>query len=139
MASFHGSRPSAMRSKRSSTCAVKLWSRISGKYSDLEMDVEDLSVYIARYDDKLVEVHLDYFGRKAQRRLVFFCVNNVIEMDFLNSEIKYSGETSKVVKVDSVDPYIEEMRYFFQLIKGNCENINSLQNAINVLKIALIC
>ena len=36
-----------------------------GTYSDLEIDSDDLSVYIARYENMLAEVHLDYFGRNV--------------------------------------------------------------------------
>ena len=35
-----------------------------GKFSNLEIDSDDLSVYIAEYDNMLAEVHLDYFGKK---------------------------------------------------------------------------
>lgn len=34
-----------------------------GTYSHLEIDSDDLSVYIAQYPTLLCEVHLDYFGR----------------------------------------------------------------------------
>ena len=43
-----------------------------GTYSDLEIDSDDLSVYIARYKDKLCEVHLDYFGREYRRTCEVF-------------------------------------------------------------------
>ena len=38
-----------------------------GTYSHLEIDSDDLSVYIARYPSLLAEVHLDYFGRTYRR------------------------------------------------------------------------
>ena len=38
-----------------------------GTYSDLEIDSDDLSVYIAKYPTLLAEVHLDYFGRGYRR------------------------------------------------------------------------
>ena len=40
-----------------------------GTYSDLEIDSDDLSVYIARYPTLLAEVHLDYFGRGCRRSI----------------------------------------------------------------------
>ena len=36
---------------------------LCGKYSDLEIDSDDLSVYLLEYKDKIVEIHTDYFGR----------------------------------------------------------------------------
>ena len=44
-----------------------------GTYSDLEIDSDDLSVYIAKYPTLLAEVHLDYFGRAYRRYIELFC------------------------------------------------------------------
>ena len=112
--------------------------RMTGKYSELELDTDDLSVYIARYDDKIVEVHLDYFGRKSQRQLMLFCRDYIIEIDFLKNQIVYDGQIQKTLEVDNVDPYINEMEYFFSLIKGKCKNMNSINYATKVLKVVLI-
>lgn len=38
---------------------------ISLKVSELEINSNDIAVYIAQYSDKTVELHLDYFGRKT--------------------------------------------------------------------------
>ena len=46
---------------------------IRGKYSDLEIDSDDLSIYIAQYPTLLAEVHLDYFGRTYRRSIELFC------------------------------------------------------------------
>ena len=101
------------------------------------MDVEDVSVYIARYDDKLLEVHLDYFGRKNQRKLALFSADDIIEIDFLSNEIRYNGDSEIVIKIDNVDIYLNEMRYFFELIQCKRENINSIEHAIEILRVAL--
>lgn len=110
---------------------------IAGKYSNLEINADDLSVYIARYEDKVVEIHLDYFGRKDQRKLSLYCENYVIEIDFLENVIIYNGITHEIFKFDNTDQYVNEMRYFFDLIKGKSENINSIQHAIKVLELGL--
>lgn len=36
-----------------------------GKKSDLEIDSDDYAIYIAEFEDKVAELHLDYFGRKT--------------------------------------------------------------------------
>ena len=43
-----------------------------GTYSELEIDSDDLSVYIAKYPTLLAEVHLDYFGRGYRRSIELF-------------------------------------------------------------------
>ena len=40
-----------------------------GKYSDLEIDSDDHSVYIAKYPDKQISLSLDYFGRIERREI----------------------------------------------------------------------
>ena len=112
--------------------------RMAGQYSDLEMDTDDLSVYIARYEDKIVEVHLDYFGRKSKRMLILFCRDYTIEIDFLKNKITYDGKNRRTLEVSNTDSYINEMKYFFSLIKGRHENINSIKYAKQVLAVALV-
>ena len=46
---------------------------LKGTFSHLEIDSDDLSVYIARYPGLLAEVHLDYFGRTYRRSIELFC------------------------------------------------------------------
>ena len=45
---------------------------LTGKISDLEIDSEDYAIYIAKYKDKIAELHLDYFGRKNIREIQIF-------------------------------------------------------------------
>ena len=52
--------------------------KLVGRYSDLEIDTDDLAVYIARYADKVLEVHLDYFG-----------IENVRVLELIGDEKKY--------------------------------------------------
>ena len=40
-----------------------------GKKSNLEINSDDVAVYIAEYPDKFVELQLDYFGRASSRRI----------------------------------------------------------------------
>ena len=53
-----------------------------GTYSDLEIDSDDLSVYIAKYPTLLAEVHLDYFGRGYRRSIELFCHDGSYLADF---------------------------------------------------------
>lgn len=111
-------------------------SMMSGKYSDLEIDSDDLAVYIADYGDKLIELHLDYIGRINRRNLELFTNDSLYEFDIINQVVKKNGETIKKFEEDVNDKYIREMEYFLELIKRKCDNINSMENALKVIKIA---
>ena len=112
--------------------------RVAGKYSDLEMDAPDLATYIFEYPDKLIEVHLDYFGRTNNRRVEFFTKDDVIVVDYNKHTVEYQLE-SKATDYGIDDQFYQnEMRYFIKLTesKGSMENINPIYNAFESLRIA---
>lgn len=106
-------------------------------FSNLEIDSDDLSLYIGVYKDKAIEVHLDYFGRKSIRQIQLFTENDTIEADIVNSEIRYlkSGETISFCESRN-DFQLKELQYFFDIIEGKAENRNDISTALSVLKIA---
>lgn len=105
---------------------------LQGKFSHLEINSEDLSIYIAKYEDKLLELHLDYLGRVSKRELEIYMDDDILIGDFIKKEIRYSKSNEKFV-FNHIDPYMEEMRYFFKLIKEK-QNKNFLIKAYDLLK-----
>lgn len=109
---------------------------IKGKYSDLEISSDDLSVYIAGYRDKMVELHLDYFGRKPIRQVELFCKNYVICGDILNSTISYQGAVEERIELDKEDMYLNEMNHFLDMVLHGEKSDNDIENSYRVLGIA---
>lgn len=108
-----------------------------GKYSELEIDSDDLAVYIGMYSDKLVELHLDYFGKKTIRELVLFTSKDTIVADVANSKIIYLGEKKEIDLAEDRDCYQKkELEHFWDMIDGRCDNDNDIDNALDILKIA---
>lgn len=108
-----------------------------GKYSDLEINSDDLSVYLLDYGDKLVEIHLDYFGRKKERRIELYCNDYVIQGDFLENKLFYCGpDTRREVVLPQDEDYLMEMEYFVNLVMGREKNRNNIVYANEILKIA---
>lgn len=110
---------------------------IRGKFSNLEIDSDDLSIYIARYQDMAVEVHLDYFGRKSIREIQIFTDKDTIVGDILNSEVRFlkSGEVISL-KEGRNDFYRKEIEHFFDMIEGRAVNDNDIASALRTLTIA---
>lgn len=111
---------------------------VHGKFSDLEIDSDDLSVYIAQYKDKICEVHLDYFGRKYQRKCELFTAQGSYIADFKAETIELPD--GSIIKCDNAGKtnLYKEMDYFFDFIMGKAlGNINSPQQGVDVLKITL--
>lgn len=110
---------------------------IGGKFSDLVIDSEDLSIYIAKYPTLTAEVHLDYFGRQTIRQIQVFTNEDTIEGDLVNSEIRYLTKGTTVsFEEDRNDYQYKEMLNFFDMIEGKTVNENDINHALTVLKIA---
>ena len=112
-------------------------SNFRGKYSRLEIDSDDVSVYIAQYKNMLAEVHLDYFGQKAIRELQLFMPEDTIVADILNSEIRFLKENKVIQFNEDRNLYqLKEIEAFFDIIEGVKTNENDIMTALDTLKIA---
>lgn len=109
---------------------------IRGKFSDLEIDSDDLSIYIAQYKNMAVELHLDYFGCKTIREIQLFTKEDTIVGDLVNSEIRYlkSGRTISF-KEKRNDYQCKEIIHFFDIIEGRAKNENNIDTAIGTLEL----
>lgn len=109
-----------------------------GTYSHLEIDSDDLSVYIARYSSLLAEVHLDYFGRTYRRTIELFCKEGTVTADFGAGTLTL--ENGEVIHCEEPvnQRYLREMAYFLDYAcKGEGESINSPAMAQKVLGLTL--
>lgn len=109
-----------------------------GTYSDLEIDSDDLSVYIARYPNMLAEIHLDYFGRTYRRTIELFCADGTVTADFGAGTLTLANGVVQHFEEPVNDRYMREMEYFLDYaINGQGESINSPAMALDVLKLTL--
>ena len=109
--------------------------RVNGKFSRLEIDSDDAAAYILTYVDKLVEVHLDYFGRRSRRELELFCEEETYRCDLLANSVTAltSGETTSFPQTDIRE---REMEYFLDLLDRGERSFNPLEYALETLRIA---
>ena len=110
---------------------------ILGRKSSLEIDSNDIAVYVAEYEDKVVEIHLDYFGRVPVRKMELICEDDVIVVDLIENSIMFRiiGESIHFEE-ERDDFHKKELEHFFEMISGKAPNDNSIENALEVLKIA---
>ena len=108
---------------------------LDGTLSELEIDSEDLAVYIAAYRDKMVELHLDYFGRFVRRSCEILTPDDFYIFDIAKSKVERNNEIIEQFSEEPNDKYIEEMKYFLKLIDRKTDNINNLRHSINVMKL----
>ena len=109
-----------------------------GTYSDLEIDSDDLSVYIARYPTLLAEVHLDYFGRGYRRSIELFCHDGSYLADFGAGTLTLPDGTVQHYEEDVNRRYEREIEYFVDYALGDeRQSCNPPALALDVLKLTL--
>lgn len=108
-----------------------------GKYSDLEINSDDLAVSMARYPDKIAEVHLDYFGRSPIREIQLFTADDIIIGDLINQEVSFMKSQKTIHFNEQRNDYQQkEIETFLDIFEGKAENPNDLHTALKVLKLA---
>lgn len=111
---------------------------LRGQYSHLEIDSDDISIYIARWETLLGELHLDYFGRGYCRKLELFCQTGTLLANFGTGALTLPNGTAEDWAEDANRRYQREMDYFVRYaLTGPCQSLNSPRLALQVLKTAL--
>lgn len=112
-------------------------SKLITKKSDLELDCEDVALYLAEYEDKVVELHLDYFGRYPIRRLELITKEDTVECDLIRGKVAFLKARKELDLRETRDDYCKrELKRFFAIIHGDCRNENSIEHANEILKLA---
>ena len=107
------------------------------KKSNLEIDSDDIAIYIAEYPSKVVEVHLDYFGRKPLRRLELYTEEDTIIADLIDQKISWLKSGRVLDLSEERDSYQKkELKHFLDIASGRIESDNTIEEACRVLRLA---
>lgn len=110
--------------------------RFIGKKSPLEIDSDDYAIYIAEYMDKIIELHLDYFGRKTIREIQLFTKADTIVGDIANNQISFLKSGEKIDFKEQRDNYqMRELKHFLEMVNGKIESDSDFYHAIDILKL----
>lgn len=107
------------------------------KVSDLEIDSDDLAIYIGKNDKTTFELHLDYFGKPTQRTLDLLTTDDTIHCDLIAGTVTYlkKGETIRL-ECERNAFQMAEIAHFFDIINNKTINDSEPEHAYRVLKIA---
>lgn len=107
-----------------------------GKKSDLEIDSDDYAVYIAEYADKILELHLDYFGRKTIRSIELFTNNETIKGDIAGNSL-YFLKSGRVLDFhENRDDFQKrELEHFIDMVTGKKAPEEGFTHGIKVLEL----
>lgn len=116
---------------------VKTGFAIRERISCLEIDSCDIAAYLARTEQAVVELHLDYFGRKSLRQLRIFLPEDTVDCDLLAGTVQWQASGRRVELDCRRDGYqMAEIRHFFDIAAGHCPNDNAIPEAVRTLRYA---
>lgn len=118
---------------------------ITDKFSDLKINVDDLSVMILRFNNNIIgEVHLDYFQRPDFKSCKIKGTKGIIYWNSDENQVRMFDIKKKkwvvMMKIQNYDKnrmYVEEIKYFLQRLKKGQKTFNTIDDGIKTLKIVL--
>ncbi len=108
------------------------------KISNLNIDSTDFAVYHFFYEDKIINITLNYYRKDPKREIEIVMENETIKVDLLKSII--INDKSKVLYKNDITgmyTYIAQMKYFYNVINGNSVSFSTLKDSLKVLEICL--
>jgi len=99
-----------------------------GKYSDLEIEVEDTAEIVMSYADKVVAVHLDYVQRPAERWCEIIGTRGRIQADMFARSARYFDSENRTWKhAEGIgmleESYEAEMKHLIDCVEGRAEPV----------------
>lgn len=124
---------------------IKRIACITGRYSNLEIDTEDIAETIVELKDKIVgNIHVDYIQRPYRRIYYFYGKYGTLEWNFLDKKVSLYKAKEKKWQYFKEDKdydlnqmYLEEMRHFLKVLENRESSITDIHTALRVLKVIL--
>ena len=118
---------------------------ITGKFSELEIDVEDLSSILLRFRNNVIaEIHLDYFQKPPARSCKIVGTKGTVFWDFNKNNIvlydvnkKKWIEKMKLKNYDINDMYLDEIKHFLKCVNKREKSINPIEEGAKILNVAI--
>lgn len=112
---------------------------IKRSVSSLDIDSIDYCNYNLSYPGFSVAIQLNYYRRDSKRQIEILTSDDTIIVDLIANRV-YSSISGKVFFEQSYDiseTYLEQMQYFINHIEIPGELMNTFEEGVNTLKIAL--
>ena len=118
---------------------------VTGKFSDLETSVDDYSSSVMKFKKNITtEMHLDFFLGYEYKRCKIKGTKGIIFWNSVYNEVKFFDAKKKswktilkLKKFERNDMYVDEIKYFMNCVKKRKKPMNSLDEGIDTMKIAL--
>jgi predicted dehydrogenase len=117
---------------------------MTGKVSDLELQVEDVAEVSLRFaSGALGSVHVDYFGQPPVHRLYIYGSDGRLEWNNSDGAVHYYAASTGEWKICAIPEdfernqlFVDEMKHFIEVAQGKAEPLCTLDDGIRALEIA---
>ena len=117
----------------------------SGKFSNLKISAEDYCASIIKFPKKITtELHLDFFQGPEFRSFKIKGTDGILSWNSIDNEIKFYNNRKKqwcvIYKLKNYQRnkmYVDELKHFLNCVKNRTKTINTLNDGIKTLNIAL--
>ena len=122
---------------------VRSLSAHTGQVSGLELDVEDVAEIVLSISNGAIgSIHLDYFQRPPQHSLAIYLEQGQIQWNNNSGAVQVYHVSSQAWEeitppagFERNDLFLEEMRHFLSLMRGETQSRCSLEDGIHVLNL----
>lgn len=124
---------------------VKKVFSITGKYSNLEITSDDLSMMTLIFNKNIItHLHLDYFSRPEFKSCKIKGINGTVYWNSNLNEVKVYSQNKKqwktILKINKFERnlmFIDELKYFLKCVKNKEETFNNVNDASKTLQVVL--
>ena len=118
---------------------------ITGKYSNLEISADDLSMMTLIFNKNIIaHLHLDYFSRPEFKSCKIKGIDGTIYWDSSSNEVKIYSQNKKewktvfrVKKFERNLMFIDELKYFLKCVKDKKDSFNNISDAKKIVQAVL--
>ena len=111
-----------------------------GKYSALELDVEDTAEMILQYPKYLGVIHVDYYRPIPKRMIEIITSTSVIEADLLAGTLSITtceGTSLERFNTHEDTTYLNQLAHVISVIEGHEKPRTTFEESVGVLRLAL--
>ena len=106
--------------------------------SSLNIDANDYANFYLEYDNFSVSIILNYYRNDTKRTMEILFEDETWLVDLIKNNIISNGNVIFNSTQQIPDTYLEQMKYFFELINKNAlSSFNTIEDAFEVLKIGI--
>lgn len=105
--------------------------------SSLEIPAIDYANYLLQYPLFCVNIVLNYYRRDSKRNLEVLFEDGTLIVDLLTNKVCFNNEVIFESDKKIADTYKDQMKFFINNVLGNKIKLNSVKEAVEVLKLCI--